>query len=105
MELTEFTLGAVGQRRAEVAAKVAWIVILRVDHVTDSGGQRQYSGIVDARLAELQKTRFAIDKPDRHAERSAELRCIGRGRAMLGCERLPQAMHGALANFAEDVGN
>ena len=96
---------AIFQRCSHMAGKLIWIRVFRINNERDFCGQRADCGILRALIGELPKPCVAVDETDCDAIGRRELARISIRRRLLQRQRLPQAMHRALANIANDGNN
>src|SRR3546814_18823439 len=84
-----------------VAGVVGRIFVVGVDDVADLGGQFQGARVAHRLLGELGEAGIAVDEARCHAIGRGELRRVGGRRPLLVGQRLPQAVHRALARPEE----
>ena len=91
------------QRRADVAGEVARVLVVRIDHVgRPSRRARARCGSVTRSSVNCSKPGLAVDEADGDAIGRRELRRHSRWAARcFSGERLPEPVHGALADLAD----
>ena len=103
MRLAFFDHAAVVERRADMAGEFVRIGIVRIDVVADLGRQREHARILHGLVGEIAEPDIAAHKRRRDAIGLRELPRIAIRGLLLGGERLPQPVHRAFADFADDV--
>src|SRR5262245_46752367 len=102
MRLALLDHAAVGEYRADVAGEIVGIRIGGVDLVAHFRGERGHARLLHGVVGEGVEPDIAAHEAGRDAVRGGKFSGIAVGRALLGGERLPQAMHRALADLADD---
>src|SRR5215475_2299411 len=81
------------------------IGIIRIDHELHLGREREHAWVTDGAVRERAEPNAAMHKAGRKQIGYGEFRGIAVRRALLVRKRLPQAMHRALRDFANDLRN
>src|SRR5262249_26982528 len=103
MRLALLDHAAVGEQRADVTGGIVGVRIVRVDLVAHFRGERDDARLLQRVVGEGVEPDIAAQEAGRDAIRGGKFSGIAVGRALLGGERLPQAMHRALADLADDL--
>ena len=90
---------------ADVAGEVVRIGIVGIDAVADLLGERDHRGLLHRVVGEIAQAHIAADEAGGDAIGLRELPGVAVARRLLGGERLPEAMHRALADVADHLGD
>src|SRR6476659_3162536 len=105
MRLAFLDDAAVAQAHADMAGVLVRIGIGRIDLVTHLGSQRPHGGIANRRIGKGIETEIAFDQAYGNTVGRRELGGVAVRRALLFRQRLPQPVHGAHADLADQLGH
>src|SRR5262249_42422788 len=86
--------------RPNMTSEVSWIRICRVDDIADLVGEGEHSSVLDGSISEGIEPDIPPYKSRGDAVGRGKFRGVSISGGLLGGERLPQSVHGALPDFA-----